>query len=766
MRSPRTIERHPQAVSGQRSTPAFEFVESKLARPFTRKGVVPRPALVERLLSSIDTPVVTLLAPPGYGKTTVLHQWAEAERRRFAWVSLDRRDNDPAVLLTYVALALDRIEPIGPGVYEALASPRVSIGSTLVPRLGAAVSATTEPFVLVMDDVHLLRDRDAADALTILAHHLPAGSQLAIAGRDAPAVPIARLRADGRVLEIGTDELSFDGQEAASLMRGVGVSVPRDQLSHLMDLTEGWPVGLYLAALSIEAGGPGSSDAPSIAGADRSVADYFRSELLRNLSRRTVAFLTRTSVLHTLSGQLCDAVLERTGSVRTLESIARRNLLLLPLDRDAHRYRYHHLFREMLRAELDRREPAIAPRLLRRAADWCEEHGLTEDALDYAQEAGDADRAARLLPSVVLPAHNHGRLVAVRRWLAWFDERDLIEPYPTVAALGAGVLALMGDAIEAERWAAAAEPDEDGPVIVEGGPVLADGVTPSAALLAMVRATMLAHGTERLVQDAGIAREHVPRGSPWRATALLVSGISHILSGDDAGADVDLLGAVEAGEASGSADTVAVALCERAIIAMAGEQWSAAQLDAERARSIVRRVHLDEYVTSALVHAVTARIEIHEGDPAAAHKSLVRAQRARIRLTYAIPWLAVQVRLELARAYRSLADPAGARTVLREVDEILRRRPDLGVLGAQLSEIREQLEFVPVGAPGMSTLTAAELRLFPYLSTYLTFPEIGERLFLSRHTVKTQAISIYRKLGVSSRREAIERARELGLIDG
>lgn len=716
-------------------------------------------------MDSIDTPVVSFLAPPGYGKTTLLHQWAEVERRRFAWLSLDAKDNDPVVLLTYVALALDRIEPLGPGVYEALASPRVSIGSTLVPRLGAAISATTRPLVLVVDDVHLLHDRDGADALMTLAEHLPAGSQLAIVGRDAPTIAIARLRADGRVLEIGRDDLALDALEAASLMRGVGVTLPREQLNHLVDRTEGWPVGLYLAALSFQADGPEPSNPASIAGADRSVADYFRSEFLKNLSRRTVAFLTRTSVLHTLSGPLCDAVLERTGSARTLESVARRNLLLLPLDPEGHRYRYHHLFREMLRADLERREPGIAPRLLRRAAGWCEEHGLTEDALDYAQDAGDADRAARLLPSVLLPAHNHGRLVTVRRWLDWFDERDLIEPYPTIAALGAGVLALMGDAIDAERWVAAAEPGADGPVIVEGGPVLADGVTPAVALLAMVRATMLAHGTERLVHDAGLARERVPSGSPWRATALLVSGIAHLLTGDDAGADVDLLGAVEVGEVSGSADTVAVALCERAIIAMALERWSAAHLDAERARSIVRRAHLDEYVTSALVHAVTARMAIHDGDPAGAHKSLVRAQRARVRLTYAIPWLAVQVRLELARAYRSLADPAGARTVLREVDEIFRRRPDLGVLGAQLADIREQLESVPVGAPGMSTLTAAELRLFPYLSTYLTFPEIGERLFLSRHTVKTQAISIYRKLGVSSRREAIERARELGLID-
>ncbi len=747
MRNPdRTVERPRRATRSRASFP-FEFVESKLARPFTRKGIVPRPGLVERLLSSVDTPVVSFLAPPGYGKTTVLHQWAEADGRRFAWVSLDRRDNDPAVLLAYLALALDRIEPLGPGVYEALASPGVSIGSTLVPRLGAAISATTQPLVLVVDDLHLLHDRDAVDALTTLAEHLPAGSQFAIAGRDAPAPAITRLRADGRVLEVGPDELALDAREAASLMRGVGVALPREQLNDLVDRTEGWPVGLYLAALSIQAGCPEPSSAAPIDGADRLVADYLRTELLRNLSRRTVAFLTRTSVLHTLSGPLCDAMLERTGSARTLESIAGRNLLLLPLDRDGHRYRYHHLFGEMLRAELERREPGVGRRLLRRAADWCEEHGLAEDALDYAQEAGDADRAARLLPAVLLPAHNHGRLGSVRRWLAWFDERDLIEPYPTIAALGAGVLALMGDAIEAERWVGAAEPDAGGPVIVEGGPVLADGVTPAVALLAMVRATMLAHGTERLVTDAGVARELVPSASPWRATALLMSGIAHLLTRDDAGADIDFLGAAEAGEVSGSADTVAVALCERAVLAMSRDQWSAAQLDAERARSVIRRAHLEEYVTSALVHAVTARMAIHVGDPAGAHKSLVRAQRARIRLTYAIPWLAVQVRLELARAYRSLADPAGARTMVREVDEIFRRRPDLGVLGAQLAEFREQLEHVPVGAVGVSTLTAAELRLFPYLSTYLTFPEIGERLFLSRHTIKTQAISIYRKLG-------------------
>ncbi len=733
------------------------LVESKLSSPFTRDGIVDRPALVKRLKASSHVPVVAIRAPPGYGKTTLLSLWARADPRPFAWVSLDRWDNDPKALLTYIAVALDRIEPLGPAVYKALHAPGASIRGTLVPKLSAALAAMTCPLVLVLDDVHLLHDREGVDAITMLADHLLGGSQMAIAGRGMEPLPIARLRADGRVLEIGTSELALGLRDATALIRETGARIPSGQIKVLVDRTEGWAVGLYLAALSIEAGGREPSTAAAFAGDDRFIADYISSELLANLSRSTVSFLTRTSVLETLTGPLCDAILERAGSAKVLRSMERRNLLLLPLDRERNSYRYHHLLRDLLRTELRRREPDLETTLLERAAAWCEENGQLEPALEYAQEAGDAARAARLLPTLMLPAHNQGRLATVRRWLAWFADHRLMGRYPAVDALGGGVLALTGEAAEAERWLAVAEP-------TDAAFLLPDGVTPCTALLACVRAMMCVDGVQRAQLDAASAYDLVPEHSPWRPTAVLARGVALLLTGLETEAEADFADAIELAERLGSPDTAAVARCELAMIAMARDSWADAERHLRHASSIVHGAHLEEYVTSSMVHAIQARRAIRDGDPAVAHRDLVAAQRLRPQLTYAIPWLAVQVRLELARSYLSMADPAGARTLVREIDEIVHHRPDLGVLGAQFDELRAQIERIPASSPGMSTLTTAELRLLPYLPTHLTFPEIGERLYLSRHTIKTQAISIYRKLGVSSRSEAIERARDLGLI--
>ena len=236
--STRTIERRPRTRVRDDEAPPLELVESKLAIPFTRKGIVPRPALVERLMASSSVPVVAVLAPPGYGKTTLMFQWAEADDRPFAWVSLDRRDNDSKVLLTYVAVALDRIEPLAPAMYAAMSAPGASIRGALVPRLCAALAAMTQPLVLVLDDVHLLRDRDGADALTTLVEHLPAGSQMAIAGRGTESLPIGRLRADGRVLAMGAPDHALDVRDASSRVRSAGVQITRGQMRSLVDQTE------------------------------------------------------------------------------------------------------------------------------------------------------------------------------------------------------------------------------------------------------------------------------------------------------------------------------------------------------------------------------------------------------------------------------------------------------------------------------------------------------------------------------------------------
>jgi LuxR family maltose regulon positive regulatory protein len=206
--------------------PSFEFLASKLRPPAVRTGVVARTALLDRLVGYSE-PVISIVAPPGYGKSTLMAQWAERKGRRVAWVSVDRRDNDPVVLLTYIAVALDRIEPVDPRVFAALTSPGVSATATVVPRFAAALSSMTHPVVLVLDHLEVLDNQACLDAVAELAMHLPRRSQLVLMSRGAPPLPVALLRAQGQVAEIGAGELAMDRHEAQALLEGAGVGLPR-----------------------------------------------------------------------------------------------------------------------------------------------------------------------------------------------------------------------------------------------------------------------------------------------------------------------------------------------------------------------------------------------------------------------------------------------------------------------------------------------------------------------------------------------------------
>ena len=329
-----------------------------------------------------------MVAPPGYGKTTLLSQWAERSTQTFAWVSVAEPDNDPKVLLTYVAEALDAVEPIGERVFDALASPGSSVPGTVVPRLGSAFSSMSSPVVLVLDDVHLLRNREGQAALSALADHVPEGSRLVLSGRAEPALRVPRLRAEGRILEIGPAQLTLTREEAALLLANAGVVLDEDEVAELHRRTEGWPAGLYLAALYLREGGLVAGATVSFSGDDRFVSDYVESEFLARISRGQRAFLTRSAVLERMSGPLCEAVLSMPGSGATLAELARSNMLLVPLDRHGEWYRYHHLFRDMLLAQLHRQEPGLMPVLRRRAARWCLRNGLPKEALEYSSPPG------------------------------------------------------------------------------------------------------------------------------------------------------------------------------------------------------------------------------------------------------------------------------------------------------------------------------------------------------------------------------------------
>jgi LuxR family maltose regulon positive regulatory protein len=735
----------------------FELMESKLSPPPPGRAMVARSALVGRLLATAE-PVVCVIAPTGYGKTTLLSQWAEREGERVGWVSVDQGDNDPAVLLTYIAAALDRIEPIDPGIFRTLADPADALPGPAAAgaRLAAAVAAMSRPVALVLDDVGLLDDPDCLAAVTQFAVRFPSGSQLLLASRTRPPLPLDLLRAQGRVLEVGTRELAMDRREAGALLEAAGVRLGESEAAELLGRTEGWPVGLYLAALALQARATQEQGAGEarFTGDDRFMADYLRSELLSKLPPSTVAFLTRSAVLERLSGPLCDAVLEVDCSTAVLRSLADEQLLL-PLDRNSLWYRHHQLFREFLLAELSRREPELVRCLHARAAAWCEANDLAETALQHAQAAGDTDRAARLVTTLLQPAYTGGRVDTARQWLMWFEQRGLIQRYASVAVQGAWLEALVGQSATAERWAAAAERAE------ADGAFAGDGTM--ASYLALLRALLCRDGVERMRADAEAAVAGLASDSPWRATARLLEGIAWLLAGDSDRADPILDRAVQLGRETGAAPTAAVGLAERAIVAMGRDRWDDAGALAEQALAAVRVGHLDEYDMSLLVHAVVAEAAVHRGDTDAAREHLAVATSRRSRLTYAMPHRSVQTLLELVRAYLAVGDGAAARIALREADDILMLRPDLGILPGQADELGSRVDLISGQGAGVILLTSAELRLIPLLSTHLTFRQLGERLYLSRHTVKTQANSLYRKLGVSSRGQAVQSARRAGL---
>ena len=740
--------------------PVFDLLASKLRRPVVRPGAVRRLALIEQLRRGKPYPIVSVVAPPGYGKTTLLSQWAERNGQAFAWVSVDEGDNDPKVLLTYVAAALDAVEPIDGRVFDALASPVSSVPGSVVPRLGSAFSSMRSPVVLLLDDVHALHNSECRAALSVLADHVPTGSRLALAGRAEPPLRVARLRAEGRILEIGPGDLSLTCDEASSLLRNAEVTLGEEEMAGLHRRTEGWPAGLYLAALYLREGGTLAGAAVSFGGDDRLVSEYMESEFLSRISRRQRVFLTRTAVLERMSGPLCEAVLELPESAVTLAELARSNMLLVPLDRRGEWYRYHHLFRDMLLAELHRLEPGLIKVLQRRAADWCARNELPEEALEYSMAAGDADVAAGLVEKLVVPTHRRGRVPTVQRWLRWLEDQGGIEGHPMVAVLAALFCALTGRPVEAERWADVVDRWQYGDPARSGDPS-------TEAWAAVLRTFLCRRGVEQMRADADEAVRRFAAESFVTPAPAFLQGIARILCGDLDGGDEALEDGVSLGEEVGAHEDVALALCERSLVAIASSDWGRAEALAERAGTVLRRAGIEESYATPLVSAVQARTAMHRGDVRAARRELVSAQRLRHLLTYALPYFAVQARLELARVHLAVADLAGAKTLMREVDELLRHRPDLGNLAGEARALRVLLANEhDSSAPGASALTGAELRLLPMLATHLSFPEIAEELFLSRNTIKSEAISIYRKLGASSRSQAVTRSRELGLLEG
>jgi LuxR family maltose regulon positive regulatory protein len=368
---------------------------------------------------------------------------------------------------------------------------------------------------------------------------------------------------------------------------------------------------------------------------------------------------------------------------------------------------------------------------------------------------------AWLVLKVSQPVWVSGRVDTILRWMEWFEREHLMERYPAAAAHGALIFALLGRATKAEQWAAAAERASPDGRLPDGR--LPDGSTVESNL-AYLRAFLCRDGVAEMRRDARLAWDGLGPLSPYRSAMVHTEALSFLLDGDPERADAVFARAFEAAIEVPAPPLAAVILAERGAIAAVRDDWAEATALADRALEITRGGRFDAYWTSALVYAWAARAAVHRGDLDAARQHLTRAAGLRPLLTHALPVVSVQALLELARAHLALGDADGAQAVLRQADDIFQWRPDLGVLPAQADELRARLATTRRTGLGASSLTTAELRLLPLLTTHLTFAAIGERFYLSPNTIKTQAISIYRKLGVSSRSDAVQQAQQLGLL--
>jgi LuxR family transcriptional regulator, maltose regulon positive regulatory protein len=464
---------------------------------------------------------------------------------------------------------------------------------------------------------------------------------------------------------------------------------------------------------------------------------------------------TRGVLKHRLSGPLCDAVLQTGGSARKLEELERSNLNVVPLDRTREWYRYHHLLRDALRSELVRRDAVAIPRLHRRAAAWLEDNGEPVAAVDHALAAGDLDHAARLIAPLVLVLERTGRGATTRRWLDALGP-EAVEQRPELALAAGWFAALGGEDIVAQRWLAIAARRS-----AEGFPAL--GAASAASAVALLRATICPAGVAQMREDAEFVADSEELWGPWRPIAIVLLGFAHVLAGEDRRAEEVLAQGVREASRVDGHHIWAPALAQLALYALERGELSDADALARQARE--QSVPATATANGAFVLVASARVAQRRGDSRRLAEYVAGVQLRRPQLTAARPWISSLTLLQLARVHVASGDSAGVRTILRDLNDLLRERPDLGIVGGVAERLAEQARALPITGAGATTLTPAELRLLPLLPTHLSFPEIGARLFLSRHTVKTQSTSIYRKLDVSSRGEAVVRARAVGLLD-
>ena len=738
---------------------------TKLHIPSRRPNAVRRDALVDMLSVGSDTRLTLIDAPVGSGKTSLLSEWhARAHgRMSFAWISLDAADNDQVRFWHGVVAALQTVAPtIGGRARRVLHSPGVSVSSHVVPVLINELALLSDQIVLVLDDYHVIASEQIHRDVEFLIDRLPSIVRLVIATRSDPPLPLGRLRARAQLTEIRADELRFSVEEAKAFLNDVlELALDATEVARLHERTEGWIAGLQLAGLSLRGRHDRRAFIDSFAGDDRQIVDYLGFEVLDSQPAPVRAFLLESAILDRLTGSLCAAVTETDDAARLLAELERANLFVVSLDSRREWYRYHHLFADLLRHELRRTYPELVPTLHKRAANWYRNEGLIQEAIEHALDAGDFAVASKLITTHWYEFLQRGLVETVAGWFERLPNSLIAEPDLALTKAWLGVN--TGRLGEVDRLLQRVEE------VVAHEPKSGE-MPPRASGVASLRAVhRYMSGDVAAAVASGRHALDLERGgppSPWRPVGCPILGLSlHWRGASDQAADTlaDAVGIagrdgnhLAAMHASGG---LAAIHYQQGALDAAGELTS-------RAAELAEEHNLDEHWARSLSLCVRGQLLAQHGRLEEADRTISRAVELAKRGVASLEIVYALLSLASVRNARGLRDDAKA--LRDDARELVDKCADAGTLRELVGSVNRGLRQPRFASArqvdGVDQLSDAELSVLRLFRTQLSQREIGSELFISVNTVKTHARNIYRKLGVATRDEAVQRAKQLSLL--
>lgn len=731
------------------------LMRSKLQPPAPPRESVPRPHLLDELRSGRSSALTLVCAPPGHGKTTLLSQWAgtDAGPTRFAWVTVDEGDADPVRFWTYLVSALSTVAAsAGRRSLPALSRHPERIMTEALPLLMEELEDGDQDLVLVLEDYHRAECPPVTEPLAVFIERRPQRLQVVLSARSDPQLPLGRWRANGQLTEIRADQLRFSEREVEEFFDRTGIDdLSRAELGKLTVRTDGWPSVLRLAAILLRSQPDREAFVQAFTGSTRHIAEYLAADVLQTVSPRIRGFLLRTSILPRLCGPLCDAVTGTEHSAATLRELDRANLFISPLDGDGRWYRYHQLFSEALRLELEITAPHLPAELHARACLWFEREGDLESATEHAIAARDVELCRRLILRQLQPLTGSGHLATIERWLTGLSWPEVLRD-PELATARATAAGQRSRPDEAGRWLDVAA---EGPraALTSAGVPLGFGVD-------LLRSFFIPASISSAHEAARRAAAEAPAPF-WRGAALAGLGQCRYLLGDP----------------DGAADALREALTlirdDLNMLALASGYLALVECDQGNPRQ-------GERIARRAVEAAESAESALSGIGVMAHTGLGAALTAQGRLAEADERLSFVVALHgsgrpsiwLAHALLLLAgcryhagDAARAREALEEAAGTLDRIPGPGIVPELVASMRGRLL-----APGRRAaafgqeLSEREVVVLRLLATGLSQREIAAELYVSPNTVKTHIRATYRKLGAGTRAQALHRARDLGLL--